>query len=53
MGNFRESKITFLWMIPITKKERDIAISEGSEKLISKLNILGTEVFSLNRPEVY
>ncbi len=52
LGEYRESTINFLWMIPITQKERAHIRENGSEILIKRLNKLGDEVFSLNRKEV-
>ena len=47
--NYRNSVVNFLWLIPITEKERQFAIDNGSDSLIEKLNNIGEEVLSLDR----
>ncbi len=52
MENYNNSRINFLWLIPITEKERQYAIDEGSESIIDKINEIGNDVFSLDRKEL-
>ena len=47
--NYRNSSVNFLWLIPITEKERQFAIDKGSYRLIEKLNEIGEEVFKRHR----
>lgn len=49
---YRDSKINFLWMVPISEKERDVMINNGSDSILEKLNEIGEEIFSLDRQEV-
>lgn len=46
------SDINILWMVPITEDEKDFAIDHGSQKLIDKLEALGSNILSLVRKEV-
>ncbi|NMM47804.1 suppressor of fused domain protein [Marinigracilibium pacificum] len=52
LGSYRNSDITFLWMVPISEKERDRIINKGSEEIIKKLNAIGSKIFNLSREEV-
>jgi hypothetical protein len=50
--NYRDSKINLLWMVPISEKERQNIIDNGSDIVIDKLNEIGEKIFSLEREEV-
>jgi len=50
--NYRNSVVNFLWFIPITEKERQFAMDNGSDSLMDKLNEIGEDVFSLERNEI-
>lgn len=52
LGKYRNSNINFLWMVPISQKERKLVIDKGSQALIKKLDKIGVEVYSLDRDEV-
>ena len=52
LENYKNSVVNFLWLIPVTEKERQFAMDNGSEKLINKLNNIGKEIFSLDREEI-
>ena len=52
LGTYRGSPINFLWMIPITERERVELGGEGAAPLIAALNRIGEEVYSLGRGEV-
>lgn len=52
LENYRGSKINFLWMIPISQKERQHIIDNGSKHVLDELNKIGSSIFSLNRNEV-
>ncbi|UII30446.1 suppressor of fused domain protein [Fulvivirga ulvae] len=52
LGKYRNSHVNFLWMVPISQKERKDVIDNGSESLISKLDKIGTAIYSLDRDEV-
>lgn len=52
LDDYRESKINFLWMIPISEKERNEIIHNGSDGILKKLNDIGDRVFSLEREEI-
>ena len=49
---YRNSKTNFLWMVPISEKERQHIVDNGSTTIINELNKIGEEVFSLDRAEV-
>lgn len=49
---YRQSTINFLWLIPITEKEREFAMEHGSERLIERMNGIGQEILSLDRNEL-
>jgi len=49
--NLGISKVKFLWMIPITDAERKLTMDSGSDELIQKLNLIGEEIFNLDRTE--
>ena len=46
---FRNSPINLLWMIPISESERTFIIENGSSELIKELNLIGEEIFNLDR----
>ncbi|QXP59453.1 suppressor of fused domain protein [Olleya sp. HaHaR_3_96] len=50
--DYRHSKINLLWMVPISEKERQHVIDNGSADIIERLNQIGEHVFSLNRDEI-
>lgn len=52
LGVYRESNINFLWMIPISEKERNEIMDNGCDGIINKLNKIGKSVLSLERKEV-
>ena len=52
LDNYRESKINLLWMVPISEKERNEIMDNGSNRILEKLNKIGDRVFSLEREEV-
>ncbi len=52
LDNYRGSQIIFLWMAPISEKERQEVINNGSKELLEKLNYIGEQIFSLDRAEV-
>ncbi|WP_282135657.1 suppressor of fused domain protein [Seonamhaeicola maritimus] len=52
LDDYRESKINFFWMVPISEKERNEIMNNGSEEILTKLNKIGDKVFSLKREEV-
>lgn len=49
LENYNNSHVHFLWLVPITEKERQFAIDNGSTSLINRLNTLGQEIYSLDR----
>lgn len=52
LEDYRNSKVNILWMIPITEKERNHVVENGSEPLLAKLNQIGIEIFNINRSEI-
>jgi hypothetical protein len=52
LDDYRDSKVNLLWMIPISKKERNEIMENGSNGILEKLNKIGNRVFSLEREEV-
>jgi hypothetical protein len=50
--NYRKSVVNFLWLIPISEKERHFAMDNGSDGLMDKLNDIGDDIFSLDRNEI-
>jgi len=52
VSNVNNELFKLLWMIPITKNERQYAMNKGSEKLIKALDELGDDIFSLKRKEI-
>ena len=52
LDNYRNSRINFLWMVPVSEKERNEIIKNGSDEILTKLNELGEQIYSLNRAEV-
>ncbi len=50
--NYRNSKINLLWMVPISEKERQNIIDNGSDVVIDELNKIGEKIYSLERDEV-
>ncbi len=52
LDDYRDSRINFLWMIPISEKERNEVIENGSDGILNKLNELGEKIYSLERNEV-
>ena len=52
LGLYRGSKIKFLWAVPISEKERNEIMGNGSEGILERLNKIGDKVFSLDRDEV-
>jgi hypothetical protein len=52
LDDYRDSKVNLLWMIPISKKERNEIMENGSNGILEKLNKIGNKVFSLEREEV-
>jgi len=52
LGEYRGSVIKLLWLVPITTAERNLAMDEGSEKLILLLEEIGKSVFALERSSV-
>lgn len=52
LTDYRDSKINFLWMVPISSKERDKIMNEGSENVLIELNKIGDEIFNLERTEI-
>lgn len=36
-AGFRNDPITYLWLLPITEQERDVAMNEGAEALLQRL----------------
>ncbi|MEO1450019.1 MAG: suppressor of fused domain protein [Bacteroidota bacterium] len=49
---FQNSPINFLWMIPLSERERNEVMENGSVEIVEKLNNIGEAVFSLSREEV-
>ena len=52
LPQYRESNTTFLWVVPISSRERAEMIESGVEGVLAKLDDIGEEIFSLNREEV-
>ena len=52
LDDYRNSKVNFLWMVPISKNERKEIIDKGSDSVIQKLNKIGEKIFSLQRDEI-
>ena len=52
LPQYRESNTTFLWIVPISNKERNEMIESGVEGVLAKLDNIGEEIFNLNREEV-
>ncbi|ANQ49887.1 suppressor of fused domain protein [Flammeovirga sp. MY04] len=52
LEDYRSSKVNFLWMIPISEKERIFVMENEKSDIIHRLNKIGNEVFSLDREEV-
>ncbi|TPN88880.1 suppressor of fused domain protein [Aquimarina algicola] len=52
LGDYRESKINFFWMVPISENERNEIMKNGSEVILERLNKIGEKLFSLDREEV-
>lgn len=52
LDDYLGSKVNFLWMVPISDKERKEIMDNGSDLVIKKLNKIGVEIFSLNREEI-
>ncbi|MBL6449376.1 suppressor of fused domain protein [Fulvivirga sp. 29W222] len=52
LGQYRNSRVNFLWMVPISHMERKEVIDKGSDSLIAKLNKVGSAIYSLDRSEV-
>lgn len=52
LGNYRGSEIKLLWMVPITEKERQHVMDNGSQPLLDKLESIGSDVYSLYRAEL-
>jgi len=49
---FRNSPINLLWMIPISESERTFVIENGSSELIKELNLIGEEIYNLERKTI-
>ncbi|MEO8534691.1 MAG: hypothetical protein ABI441_13120, partial [Flavobacterium sp.] len=52
LADYRGSKINFLWIIPISLRERNEMIEYGAESVLAKLENIGEEIFNLGREEV-
>ncbi|OWW25696.1 hypothetical protein B4Q04_08820 [Zobellia sp. OII3] len=52
LEDYRGSKINFLWMVPISERERKEIMDNGSDSVIEKFNELGKDIFSLQRKEI-
>lgn len=52
LDDYRLSKVNFLWMVPISEKERNEIVNNGSDGVLEKLRNIGEHVFSLDRQEV-
>ncbi|SEA03209.1 suppressor of fused domain protein [Bizionia paragorgiae] len=52
LERYRKSVVNFLWMVPISERERDHIINKGSAHVLEQLNAIGNEVFSIERDEV-
>lgn len=52
LPDYRGSRTNFMWMFPISSKERQAIINKGSEKVLMGLNKIGGEIFNLDRKEV-
>lgn len=52
LPDYRGSVTNFLWMVPISARERDKIMADGSESVIPLLNQIGEEIFNLDRQQV-
>ncbi|MRX39015.1 hypothetical protein GJU43_06990 [Flavobacterium sp. LC2016-23] len=52
LANYRGSNTNFLWIVPISLREREEMIQSGVEAVLSKLDNIGEEIFNLEREEV-
>lgn len=52
LDDYRDSKVNFLWMVPISENERKEIVDNGSDFVIQKLNKIGEKIFSLKREEI-
>ncbi|MEM9548511.1 MAG: suppressor of fused domain protein [Bacteroidota bacterium] len=52
LQKYRDSEINFLWMVPISERERNHIMENGSDEVIEKLGEIGNLIYSLDRNEV-
>ncbi|MFD2941188.1 suppressor of fused domain protein [Flavobacterium notoginsengisoli] len=49
---FGNSETNFLWIVPVSDREWTVMKESGSQVILDKLDVIGEEIFSLNREEV-
>ena len=52
LGDYRGSRVLFLWAVPITDRERSVIMEGGAEEVLAGLEGLGAGVFNIDRPAV-
>ncbi|MCP2026228.1 hypothetical protein L1276_001372 [Flavobacterium sp. HSC-32F16] len=52
LADFRGANVNFLWIVPISLRERNEMIESGSEGVLAKLDNIEDEIFNLKREEV-
>ncbi|MBL0736385.1 suppressor of fused domain protein [Flavobacterium sp. GN10] len=51
-SGYANSKISFLWIVPISEREWEIMKESGSQVILDKLDAIGEEIFNFEREEV-
>ena len=52
LGDYRGSRVLFLWAVPVTDRERLVIMDGGTEEVLAGLEDLGAVVLNINRPAV-